>query len=245
MRYPLLIALALSLLAACAGEGSLPGPALDDDDGTDDDDGAQDDDDGAGCEGVLFDFDDGDQGFDSEETDPGFDDPWEFGEPDDEDCHTGEDCWVTNLDGDYGDCEAGQLLSPTIDLSACAGGNTVELTFWHLYRFEEASSGTLWDGGFVQLSGDGGATWEGAETSPVYTGLIEGNYSECPGTPEVDGHRGWSDRIPGNDWRQVTVSVDEELLTDGFRVRFVFGSDRMETDEGWYIDDLEIAIDPM
>lgn len=249
MRYPLLPTVAagiLALVAACSGEGNLPGPEGDDDVATDDDDVAADDDDAAvDCEGaaVVFDFDDGEQGFDHEGTDAGFDDPWEFGEPDHEDCRTGETCWATNLDGDYGDCEAGQLVSPTIDLAACAGsGHAVELMFWHLYRFENISSGTLWDGGFVQLSGDGGSSWEAVEPSPGYTGLIAGNYSACSGSPEVAGHRGWSDRIPGDDWRQVTVPVDEALRTDEFQVRLVFGSDRGVTEEGWYVDDVEIEI---
>ncbi len=50
------------------------------------------------------------------------------------------------------------------------------------------------------------------------------------------------DRIPGDDWTRVTVPIDEELLTDEFELRFLFGSDRGVTDEGWYIDDVEIAI---
>ena len=57
------------------------------------------------------------------------------------------------------------------------------------------------------------------------------------------GHQGWSDQIPGDDWTDVTVPITDTFFTDEFRIRFLFGSDRGVTDEGWFVDDVQIAVD--
>lgn len=190
---------------------------------------------------VTYDFEGDDQGFDSEETDDGFDDPWDHGEPEDQSCHSGDECWVTNRRGEYDDCEAGALVSPTLDLSACAG-QTVSLTFWHLYRLEDESNGTWYDGGLVQLSSDGGGSWQETDPEPGYTGDIFGNYSECERDASMDGMQGWSGRIDGDDWEQVTITLDDAMLTSEFAFRFLFASDRGVVDEGWYVDDVELSL---
>ena len=193
---------------------------------------------------ALYDFESGDQGFIHTRTNTDFEDPWALGTPADETCHTGQSCWATDLDGEYGNCEAGGLFSPTLDLSPCAGtGQLVRLMFWHVYRLEDDYDGTWYDGALVQLSGDDGGSWNDVSPTPGYTGTIEGNYSECSGTPQVDGHEAWSGDIPDNTWRQVAIDLDDTLRTDAFRARFQFGTDRGEVDEGWYIDDVEIRVE--
>jgi hypothetical protein len=196
--------------------------------------------DSASCADAMaaFDFEGDEQGFDSDETDDGFNDPWEHGSPDNEDCHSGDDCWGTGLDGEYDNCEAGALVSPVIDLSACAG-EEVTLSFWHVYRLEDQSSDTWYDGAMVQVSADGGETWNEVDPSEGYTGVIEGNFSECDDSSEFYGEEGWSGSI--GDWEEVTVDLDEDLLTADFRVRFWFASDRGATEEGWFVDDVELS----
>ncbi len=223
----------------------------DDDMGDDDDDDADDDaaDDDTGdddaCADVqtLFDFDGDEQGFGHAATDAGFADPWEFGTPMGGGCATGNSCWGTRLTDEYGDCEAGELVSPAIDLSACAGApEAVQLRFQHIYQLEDEYGGTWYDGGLVQLSADGGASWHDVSPDAAYQGVIEGNYSECPGSAEIDGHMAWSGSIPGNGWSEVTVVVEETDKTADFRVRFLFGSDRSATDRGWYVDDVAVVV---
>lgn len=192
----------------------------------------------------AFDFESGEQGFIHTATDTGFDDPWELGTPYYQDCHSGENCWVTNLWDDYGNCEAGGVYSPTFDLSACSGSSqTIELKFWHIYRLEGDYDGTWYDGGLVQMSADGGTSWIDVTPTPGYTGLIEGNYSECEGTPEIDGRDAWSGIIGGDTWAEVTVPIEDTFRTEDFRFAFLFGTDRGETDEGWYLDDVELLIE--
>jgi len=193
---------------------------------------------------AFFDFESGDQDFVHTTTDSGFEDPWYLGDPYYVDCQSGERCWATILTDEYPDCAAGGVYSPTIDLSACAGsGHSVELRFWHLYRLEDDYGGTWYDGALVQITGTGGAPWQDVDPDPGYTGLIEGNYSECAGTPEIDGRQAWSGIIPGDDWSEVVVEIDELHRTADFRFAFVFGSDRGANDDGWFIDDVEIRIE--
>ena len=214
--------------------------AMPDDDAADDDasdDDASDDD---ACDEVEFDFEDGDEGFEHDSLDTGYGDSWELGSPLGQDCHSGDNCWVTNLAGDYNDCESSELVSPTYDISGCSG--TVELVFWHLYLLEDIGDyGDIYDGGSVQMSGDGGSTWVDVFPSAPYAGVVMGTYDECGVDAEIAGHQGWSDDVVNDAWQEVTVEVSEALLTDEFRIRFLFGTDRGVTDEGWYIDDVEIA----
>jgi len=234
----------------CAEDGASWGTcectAGDDDDVTDDDDTGDDDtttEPSCADAAVLFDFEGGEQGFAHDQVDGGYTDPWEYGTPAEQACASGDSCWATWLDAEYGNCEAGEVTSPVLDLSACAGsGDTVTLTFQHLYRFE-AGTEAHYDGGAVQLSADGGATWEDVAPSPEYTGVIAGVYTECVGIAEIDGHEAWSGLIDGDDWTAVTVTLDEMFFTDSFQLRFLFGSDRGVVDDGWFVDDVALVVD--
>jgi len=253
-----MVLLAVGLWVWAAAMMACPGtldPGGDDDQGDDDaadddhadddaeDDDVADDDDACADAQVFYDFEAGEQGFAHHATDSGFADPWEHGTPGWGGCASGDLCWVTHLASEYGDCEAGELVSPEIDLSACSGApQTVELRFMHLYQLEDWSEGAWYDGALVQFSGDGGVSWHDVQPTPPYQGEIEGNYSECPGAAEIDGHSAWSGNIPGNDWSEVVVVVEETEKTAGFRVRFLFGSDRAMTDRGWYVDDVSIVV---
>ena len=215
--------------------------AMPDDDAADDDaadDDAADDDATDACDEVALDFESGDEGFDHDSLDSGYGDSWDLGTPSGRECHSGDNCWATNLSGDYDDCESSELVSPEYDISGCSGD--VEVVFWHLYQLEDIGY-SRYDGAAIQLSGDGGDTWLDVFPSATYSGAIAGNYDGCGGEAEINGHQGWSDDVVNGDWQEVTVSVDEALHTGEFRIRFLFGTDQGETDEGWFIDDIEIA----
>ena len=220
--------------------------AGDDDVVDDDDDDVGDDDDNAGACGeveVFFDFESDDGGFTHGETNDGFDDPWDLGEDLHQPCYSGDQCWATNLTGDYDDCNAGELVSPLLDLSACQGsGDGVTLRFAHIYRFEAQQSGTLWDGGTVQLSADGGDTWVSHSPIPGFTGVIDGNFDGCEGDlHDLYGEMGWG--LTLETWEDVIVNIGDDLRVEDFRFRFLFGSDQGSTDTGWTIDDVEIRVE--
>jgi hypothetical protein len=132
--------------------------------------------------------------------------------------------WATALGGDYTEDQSSYLASPSFSLEDCAGAS-VYLSFAHLYQF---GSG---DGGTVQLSTDGGASWTTIE--PSWHGY-------CPGTLEMPwsppgGEPGFCD---GDDeaWIHSLVPLDDVAGEPDVRVRFVFGSDGIIEQAGWYID---------
>lgn len=74
----------------------------------------------------------------------------------------------------------------------------------------------LWDFCYVEGSTDGGVTW--LQIGPRYDGDIA--------------------------WKQEVLSLNAFTGTADFRVRFRFDSDTYVTDDGWYVDDVEILGPP-
>jgi hypothetical protein len=142
--------------------------------------------------------------------------------------------WATNLVGPYSANEAGFVASAPIDLTMC-GGETVELTLDHWFRFEGGPSNR--DGGIVQVSGDG-INW----TTVVPTGgtlYTEAMLTTTHAPP--DGAEGFSGNSPDEaTWTTSTFDVTQFAGTADLRVRFVFGSDSSVQTGGWYIDGLSI-----
>ena len=171
------------------------------------------------------------------------DDPWEVGKPTSLPCHGGTKCWATSLSSaGYSDCQTAELVSPTVDLSGCAGaGKTVTLAFWHEYKFEPKSMGKWWDGGLLQLSSDNGKTWSDVVPTPGYEGLLDGDYSPWTPVPDIAGHQGWSGTIPGGTWVQVKLDLAPAYLVATFRARWLVGADGNTTARGWGIDDVTIT----
>jgi len=191
----------------------------------------------------LYDFESGASGFAHAATSGvARDDPWERGDTTKGGgCHSGRACWATGLSEPYSRCQTAELVSPTIDLSACSGSAMpVEVSFWHWYRFEEFSNRSWWDGGAIQFSANNGAQWDDVTPTPEYQGPIDGNYSGCARTVAINTRFGWSGLVPGGAWVQVTVPVAEVHRTRWFRFRFLFGSDTNITAPGWVIDDVAV-----
>jgi hypothetical protein len=105
---------------------------------------------------------------------------------------------------DYVDNADNWIQTPVYDLS---GYDSVMLSFWHIYDLE-----TNWDFGLVEVSRDGGATWEQVDS---YTGY--GNWT----------------------WRQETLDLGLAHEPNA-RLRFRFKSDSNTAGRGWHIDDVTI-----
>jgi hypothetical protein len=69
-----------------------------------------------------------------------------------------------------------------------------------------------WDYCYVEASSDGGATW--LQVGERY-------------------HGNWP-------WAQITLPLDDFVGTANFKLRFRFNSDSYITEDGWYVDDVEI-----
>ncbi len=130
--------------------------------------------------------------------------------------------------GDHDDSVDGALETPSIYVTS-----TDSLMFYHRMDAETSSSyeGYAWDGGIVEMSIDGGVSWEQitpvdgypfrimynlASPFPVDTWCFSGRYS----------------------WEQEVFLLDYNGYA---KFRFHFGSDAYQTYEGWYIDNIRVS----
>lgn len=226
------------------GTGSSPGTGLDSGSHSQTDIVDTNNDTGPACKftGVAVDFETGDGGFTHASTIVDGPDPWELSNWGGT-CASGTSCFITAPGATYARCTSAELVSPTLDLSGCAT-STMTLRFFHRYSFEPLRGGQYRDGGLVQVSGDDGSTWLDVAVSPAYTGLLVGDYSKaCGGVPAAaDGHEAWS-AGPSSGWLEVSATVPVAAITGAFRLRFLFGSDRVGELLGWAVDDVSLSLE--
>jgi hypothetical protein len=169
--------------------------------------------------GVLYDFENGDQGFAS-------DGDWQHGVPTTGpgNAHSGVNVFGTLINGQY---SVGPLLSSLISPAIQVGTGTV-LSFWHWYGIEES-----YDGGNVKVSTDGGAIWNLITPAGGYDFPLSTEY----GNP-IGGEMAFTGS--GMAWSQETFDLS---IYDGepVMIRFDFGSDNaVVIGAGWYIDDIAL-----
>ncbi len=165
---------------------------------------------------IFADFEQNDGGFVSNNSSG-----WQWGEPSAGGitAHSGINCWATVLDGYYGVDNADW----TLDSPEFAITGSGYLTFWHYYEFEGSS--TLWDGGNVKISTNGGTTFSLITPVGGYSGNISGL-----------GEEGFGGSI--DEWEQVEFDLSG-YSGDNAILRWHFGSDYSVHDYyGWYVDDV-------
>ncbi len=115
---------------------------------------------------------------------------------------------------------------------AVALGTGSTLTFWHRYWFEENG----YDGSVLEISTDGGDNW--SDLGPYITsGGYNGTISTGWGNP-LGGRQAWVGDL--TQWTQVTVDLGA-FAGQNAHIRWRIGCDFLTSDEGWYIDDVEIT----
>ncbi len=104
------------------------------------------------------------------------------------------------------------------------------LTFWHQHYFESS-----FDGAVLELSVDGGETWQ--DLGPLITANgYSGNIASTYGNP-LAGRPAWVGDLP--QWTRVQVDLDS-FAGHNVLLRWRMGCDLGIGDEGWTIDDVEI-----
>jgi hypothetical protein len=145
------------------------------------------------------------------------------------------------------------LTSPAFGVPV---GGGADLTFWNLQAFE-ISDTECWDSGWVEVSNDGGATWDYLENTtntpfftvtPPYDFNIHTEfdaeypqadaYAWCPGTPSPGGE-GWGWR----DWFQGSLDLSE-YEGEVVQVRFHMFVDNLAGAYGWLVDDVSANVCP-
>mgnify|MGYP002176960343 CR=1 FL=1 len=137
---------------------------------------------------------------------------------------SGTGAWVTNLDGSYNVNENSRLMSPCFDFGSAAVDPT--LTFSHIYRTEACC-----DEGYMEISLNGGMTWSRLGAAGTGTNW----YNDAP-NQWWDGSSG----TPGT-WRTASHVLTGTAGLRQVRLRYVFSSDEVVTQEGFGVDDVVIS----
>ena len=104
----------------------------------------------------------------------------------------------------------------------------LRVSFWQWQEIEGFAENRHFDGVFVQISKDAGATWASlptaAQLQPPYIGT-SGVYDQCPAfLAPLSGQKIWADKI-NNTWKQAHFHLPADYITKQFRLRFVFRAD--------------------
>lgn len=131
-----------------------------------------------------------------------------------------------------------RLLSiSAIPIPSTGVGGAV-LTFWHRYTFE-GSGANYYDGGVLETSTDGGASWQDAGaniTSGGYNGTIPTGFNN-----PLAGRMAWGQASPGYPaFFQTTVNL-MPYAGQSILIRFRQGDDSSQASTGWWIDDVKIS----
>jgi len=157
----------------------------------------------------------------------GFTDEWHI---DTYRSHTSSHSWKFGGSGSatYANSADGALY--TQELCIGSGG---EMTMWHWMAAEEESSTWAWDCGLVEITSNGGATW----LTLVPNGGYSHQKNDNTANPLPEGTYCWSGSF---NWTQETFDLSG-FEGETVQIRFRFASDGYVTEEGWYVDDIQIT----
>ncbi len=137
--------------------------------------------------------------------------------------------------GGNGSADYANLMYAVLESSPFILPESSTLSLWHWIEAEisQSHAGYCYDGGLVEISIDGGP-WQGIAPQGGYPYLIRTGGTPGPfpaETPVFSGSHGW-----------VQETFDLAGFSGSARLRFVFGSDGADAMEGWYIDDVQLAL---
>ncbi|MEZ4298523.1 MAG: M36 family metallopeptidase [Polyangiaceae bacterium] len=161
--------------------------------------------------------------------------------------------WAREPDGQGGYHYYGQdfpshsdtaLTSPDIQV----GAGEFSITFSHAHDFESSPQNpgdpdTRWDGGLLEISQDGGATWQDVSdfTDPGYNGVIANIPDADNPLGDRPGFVAQNPSWPAMD--KVTLSFGNTFAGKTVQLRFRIGTDAaagVPDFAGWYVDDIEL-----
>lgn len=127
----------------------------------------------------------------------------------------------------YNDGQCSRLISPPLTL---APGKSSELSLWTAYDIEPR-----WDGGVVELSTDGGDNWSLLTPVGGYPNTFRSSTDACGYTSGTGAFTGTN-----LDWTNYVFDLSAHNGAE-VQFRFSFSTDGAQTEEGWYLDDIELS----
>ncbi|HEX6158971.1 MAG TPA: peptidase M36, partial [Thermoanaerobaculia bacterium] len=121
------------------------------------------------------------------------------------------------------------LTSPVLSV----GSGPLVISFTHRFSFENGG----WDGGVIELSNDGGATWV-----DIGVGSYNGSTSVATNAPIGAGRPAFVNRMTGwPNFANVTRTLGTTYANQNVQIRFRVGSDDSTGAPGWQIDNIAIS----
>ncbi|MEZ4767464.1 MAG: proprotein convertase P-domain-containing protein [Caldilineales bacterium] len=125
------------------------------------------------------------------------------------------------------------LVSPAIAVPS--GQNPVTLKFWNYQEIEDSSTGCF-DGGILDISTDGGATWSQVPNADLLTDPYNGPISASFSNPRAGDDAWCGDPQP---WLNSLVDVSA-YAGQTVQFRWVMATDNSVSHPGWDIDDVAV-----
>ena len=126
-----------------------------------------------------------------------------------------------------------RLVSPAVVLPT--GQNPVVLKFWHVPALESAGAADCYDGGILEVSTNGGATWTQVPTGDLLVGPYTGPVSTGFANP-LAGLDAWC----GAGAYFQTVADISAYAGQSAQFRLRLGSDNSVSATGWDVDDVTV-----
>ena len=109
-------------------------------------------------------------------------------------------------------------------------GQSSTLSFWTVYSIE-----SQFDGGVVQVTTDGGGSWSTLSLDQGYPGTFNNTSDAC-------GFNSGDPSFTGTNFTWTQYTADLSLFSGAeVQVRWIFSTDGGLTQEGWYVDDIELT----
>ncbi|MEO0321359.1 MAG: M36 family metallopeptidase [Myxococcota bacterium] len=132
------------------------------------------------------------------------------------------------------------VVLPPMEVSAT---ESFVFSFTHRYEFEADFDDEVvyWDGGVIEVSRDGGATWNDVEIPGVLEPGYDGQLSDRADNPLSD-RRAFSGTNPSApEADAVVLDFGSVLAGETVQLRFRVGTDQARGAPGWEIDDLTVS----
>ena len=126
-----------------------------------------------------------------------------------------------------------RLISPPVTLPT--GQNPVVLKFWHVPNLENSGTTACYDGGILEVSTDGGATWTQVPPANLLVGPYTGAVSSTFSNP-LAGLQAWC----GATTYFNTIADVSAYAGQTVQFRMRLGSDTSVSDAGWDVDDVTV-----